>query len=352
MDIELIETLQLIIKRYGERTTGSVFIPMSDFHWYNERNGQLTRLQEAGMITKPRFYDNGVDITLTQAGRHFFDEQVGSVSLTKEKIYEILMALYKEMKIPEDCFGYERREAYRAIKQIQEEGLISGAIFVGSEQRRGPLTVWLDNAYITMAGRNYIDGFEKVTDDSSIIDLPHEFISACAKIADNPESYVNFDENGLNREVRNFLDSAIARFGYTIADQTQQGIGKTDKRAGELDIRISKNGIPVAIYEGLIHSTKQYLDDHIDKAIGKYNQSGCKSVFVVEFSRNKGFGGFWDNACDILEEHDKVSVKEENTGLLGVKMLKGTFDWEGQEGNFYYIGVNCYVKLFLTNSNY
>lgn len=137
MDIELIEALQLIIKRYGERTTGSVFIPMSDFHWYNERNGQLTRLQEAGMITKPRFYDNGADITLTQAGRHFFDEQVGSVSLTKEKIYEILMALYKEMKIPEDCFGYERREAYRAIKQIQEEGLISGAIFVGSEQRRG-----------------------------------------------------------------------------------------------------------------------------------------------------------------------------------------------------------------------
>ncbi len=65
---------------------------------------------------------------------------------------------------------------------------------------------------------------------------------------------------------------------------------------------------------------------------------------MVEFSRNKGFGGFWDNACDVLEEHDKVSVKEDNTGLLGVKMLKGTFDWEGQKGDFYYIGVNCYVK--------
>ena len=50
MDIELVETLKLIIDRYEGRTQGSVFIPMRDFPWYHERNGQLTRLQEAGMI--------------------------------------------------------------------------------------------------------------------------------------------------------------------------------------------------------------------------------------------------------------------------------------------------------------
>lgn len=174
------------------------------------------------------------------------------------------------------------------------------------------------------------------------VDLPHEFISACAKIADNPASYAGFDEDGLNREVRIFLDSAITRFGYTIADQTQQGLSGT--KPGELDIRISKNGIPVAIYEGLIHKDRNWLESHIDKAIGKYNQSGCKAVYVVEFSRNKGFGGFWDGATETLDEYSGIEVKEENTGLLGVKMLKGTFDWEGQKGDFYYIGVNCYVK--------
>ncbi len=78
MDIELVETLKLIIDRYEGRTQGSVFILMRDFPWYHERNGQLTRLQEAGMIIKPRFYDNGADITLTQAGRHFFDEPEGT----------------------------------------------------------------------------------------------------------------------------------------------------------------------------------------------------------------------------------------------------------------------------------
>ncbi len=345
MDIELVETLQLIIERYKGRTQGSVFIPMRDFPGYDERNGQLTRLHEGGWITKPRFYDNGAEIALTQAGRHFFDKPEGSVSLTKDKIYEILVKLQTAMKMPDDCFGYERKEANSVIKYLQDEGLLSGVGIITGGARKPPSIIWLEGATITLKGLQFIDGFKKELDGSSSIDLPREFISVCAKIADNPASYTSFDEDGLNREVRNFLDSAITRFGYTIADQTQQGFGKTDKKTGELDIRISKNGIPVAIYEGLIHKDKDWLISHIDKAIGKYNQSGCKVVYVVEYSRNKGFGGFWDAAIENVEEHSKIrDIVEENTGLFGVKMLKGTFDWDGQQGDFYYIGVNCYAK--------
>lgn len=245
MDIELVETLKLIMDRYDGRTKGSVFIPMCDFPWYNERDGQLTRLQTAGMIIKPRYFDNGAEITLTQAGRHFFDKQEGGVSLTKENIYKILVSLQKEMKMPDDCFGYERREANGIIKYLQDEGLISGAGIAMGGARKPPAIVWLEGATITLKGLQFIEDFEKAMNEPSDIDLPHEFISACAKIADNPASYASFDEDGLNREIRNCIDSAITRFGYTIADQTQQGLGKTDKKAGELDIRISKNGIQI-----------------------------------------------------------------------------------------------------------
>lgn len=317
---------------------------MRDFSWYNERDGQLTKLQEAGMNAKSRCFDNGAEITLTQAGRHFFDEQTGGVSLTKDKIYKILVSLQKEMKIPENCFGYDRREANGVIKYLQDEGLISGVGIAMGGARKPPAIIWLEGATITLKGLQFIEDIEKAMSEPSNIDIPHEFISACAKIVDSPSSYASFDEDGLNREIRNLLDSAITRFGYTIADQTQQGLGKTDKNAGELDIRISKNGIPVAIYEGLIHKDKDWLYNHIDKAIGRYNQSGCKAVYVVEFSRNKGFGGFWDGATEALDEYSGVNVKEENTGLLGVRMLKGTFEWEDQKGDFYYIGVNCYAK--------
>jgi len=73
MTEELEQTLKLIIDRYRDRSTGSVFIPMSDFPWYNERNGQLTKLYDEGMITRPRYYDNGVEIALTNIGREYFN---------------------------------------------------------------------------------------------------------------------------------------------------------------------------------------------------------------------------------------------------------------------------------------
>ena len=262
--------------------------------------------------------------------------------MTKELIYRMLVALRSEMKMPEDCFGFERREANGKIKYLQDQGLITGAKFSIGGSRNPVIIVWLENAAITLKGLEFIEEYEKSSVDT--ICLSHEFISACSKIADNPTSYSSFDEVGLNREIRNFLDSAISRFGFAIADQTQQGLGKTDKKPGEIDIRINKKGIPVAIFEGLIHKDKQYLLEHIEKAIGKYNKSGCKEIYVVEYSRNKGFGGFWDAACDNLAEIDYLSVDEENTGLLGVRMLKGSFEWEGQQGSFYYIGVNCYAK--------
>ncbi len=261
------------------------------------------------------------------------------MSLNKDKTYEILNSLSKKMTVPDGCFGLEPGPCKSAIKQLQEQGFIQGVAFAEGGWDPNPKLMWIERGYVTTKGFQFIEDYRKTE-----VSLSQELISACAKIADNPLSYDNFDEDGLNREVRNFLDSAITRFGYSIADQTQQGFGKTDKKAGELDIRINKNGIPVAIYEGLIHNGRDWLEKHIEKAIGKYNQSGCKAVFVVEFSRNKGFGRFWDDATETIDEYRGVSAKEENTGLLGVKMLKGIFDWEGQNGDFYYIGVNCYAK--------
>lgn len=65
MDIKLVETIKLIIERYQGRTKDSVFIPLHDFPWYNELNKQLSQLQAEGMIIKPRYFDDGVNITLS-----------------------------------------------------------------------------------------------------------------------------------------------------------------------------------------------------------------------------------------------------------------------------------------------
>lgn len=70
MNKELENTLLLIIDRTGNKN--SVFIPMEDFSWYSIRDNQLKRLHSLGMIIKPRFFDNGAEIRLTEEGRNYF----------------------------------------------------------------------------------------------------------------------------------------------------------------------------------------------------------------------------------------------------------------------------------------
>lgn len=48
MDVELVDSLKLIIDRYEARTKGSVFIPLEDFCWYDHRHGQLSQLADMG----------------------------------------------------------------------------------------------------------------------------------------------------------------------------------------------------------------------------------------------------------------------------------------------------------------
>lgn len=268
------------------------------------------------------------------------------MTLSTEKKYEMLVALKDKMDVEPGDFGFEGKATYRAIKLLQDEGYIADGAFAVSGCDPTPQIVWLGKAYVTEKGFDFLEKYSrKNSDEDIIIDLTHEMITACAKIADGIASYKDFDENGYNRLIRDYLDAGLSRFGYSICDQTEQGLGKTDKKPGELDIRINKTGIPVAIFEGLIHKDEPYLYKHIDKAVGRYNQSGCKTVYVVEYSKNVRFDDFWENAVISIEKKPEVNgVQLFETNLMGVKALKAKHDWNGEQIDLIYLGVNCYWK--------
>ena len=81
MTKELHDTLLFIDNKIKGSQTKSVFIPMEEFFWYGERNGQLTSLYEMGYITKPLFYDNGVQIQLTVKGREFININIEELQM-------------------------------------------------------------------------------------------------------------------------------------------------------------------------------------------------------------------------------------------------------------------------------
>ena len=342
LDVELVETLRFIIDRCEGRTHDAVSISMEDFPWFNERNGQLSRLHGEGMITEPFYNDNKACIRLTSRGRHFFDVGPMPRMLTEFELYAVLAALRDGTDVMQGTEALGKEDTYRAVRQLQDEGLIAGADFAEGGRGGPPLMMWINNAYVTMEGRKFLASVEdSSTMDSQKSKLLNEIVSACARIADNPVSYAELDEDGLNRELRNFLDSALTSFGYLVSDQSQQGMGNSEKRPGELDIRITKGGVPVAILEGLIHKDRQYLLEHIQKATGRYNFSGCKNVFVVEYSRNKDYGRFLASARKSLDSIQGVTLSEFDTGLLGVRVLRGRYAWGGAYGALNYVGVNC-----------
>ena len=336
------ETLRLIIDRCESQSCEEVFIPLEDFPWFHRGNGQLTRLCSEGMSAKPFFSDNVARIRLTDRGRHFFDESPMQRMLPVSKLHSALEALSEGASIEGGLPGLGKEDTYRAVRQLQDEGFIGGVVFVEDDACGIPLVIRLGKAFVTMKGREFLSSYMSSPGvNVSDGDLINVLVSACAKIADNPSSYSMFDEDGLNRELRDFLDLALSPQGYSVSDQTQQGLGKSGNRPGELDIRIGKCGVPVAILEGLIHRSERYLREHIEKATGRYNLSGCKAVLIIEFPRNKDFNRFWESSCNCLANMQGVELNPVDTGLFGVKMLRGTFDWNEENGDLLYIGVNC-----------
>ena len=64
---------------------------------------------------------------------------------------------------------------------------------------------------------------------------------------------------------------------YQIKDQTRQGESQKGDDAGEVDIQICVDGFPIVMIEALVLDSlkKQYLGDHINKVLTKYDPNGC-----------------------------------------------------------------------------
>ncbi len=87
MTKELYDTLKIIDEKIKSTKQENVFISIREFPWYNERNGQLTKLFEAGLITKPVFYDDGASLRLTTKGKEYLKIHHEAVGEKKPSVF-------------------------------------------------------------------------------------------------------------------------------------------------------------------------------------------------------------------------------------------------------------------------
>ena len=112
--------------------------------------------------------------------------------------------------------------------------------------------------------------------------------------------YENVKEDNINDGIRNQLDMV-----YNIKDQTRQGKSESGKDAGEVDIEICENSIPVVIMEGLKMDSfkKEYLDVHINKALVNYDPNGCPLVYILIYATVKRFEDFWEKIVNHMKDY-------------------------------------------------
>lgn len=175
-------------------------------------------------------------------------------------------------------------------------------------------------------------------------------LNALACLCGNRTYNTSSDEDTMNDYIRDLLDKSLE-----IRDQTRQGISSKSTnaekgRAGELDIQIRFNGIPIGIYEGLrLESVEEkIIHDHIEKATIKYNPQGCKEVFIVTYviKQKKGFGEYWKRFVECVnrykqedDEYNIKSIEEIDTSMSAIRALHGKYYMDEMEHNVYIIAV-------------
>ena len=95
-------------------------------------------------------------------------------------------------------------------------------------------------------------------------------------------------------ERNDYISDILGAIGYTVRDQTRRGSSLSGKGSGELDIFVSKDGLPFTVIEAmnLDSLNTSYLNIHLDK-IFSYDTSGNKFNVCLSYVRMADFNSFW-----------------------------------------------------------
>ena len=133
--------------------------------------------------------------------------------------------------------------------------------------------------------------------------------------------YKDKNENDINDGIRDSLSML-----YEVKDQTRQGESSTGKDAGEIDLLLCNNGLPIAILEGLVLNSfkKQYFDEHISKVLTNYDPNGCPIVYILIYAKVARFDELWQKVVDHLSSYNYPyeiiePVEEKETSLAESK---------------------------------
>ena len=158
-------------------------------------------------------------------------------------------------------------------------------------------------------------------------------LRAISKLQRNHHYNADSSEDTMNDYIRDILDE-----NYFMKDQTRQGESENGDGAGEVDIQLCYDGLPVVMIEGIKVSSleRDRLDSHMNKVLTKYDPNGCPYAFLIVYTTVKNFDSGYENIFNHFENYSypfsqESSLLDVDTGYAELKHAQIILNRNGQK---------------------
>ena len=175
----------------------------------------------------------------------------------------------------------------------------------------------------------------QIEDDSRIPEkeICDKMLRALSKLQRNHHYNADSSEDTMNDYIRDILGES-----YFMKDQTRQGDSENGDEAGEVDIQLCYDGLPVVMIEGIKVSSleRERLDSHMNKVLTKYDPNGCPYTFLIVYTTAKNFDLGYKNIFNHFDKYSypfprECSLLDVETGYGELKHAQIILNRNGQK---------------------
>lgn len=214
-----------------------------------------------------------------------------AVDFTFEGLKNDISLLHSEDKTLKNAIG-------KALKPNESGYLVRNIFYLDSD-------IFLEKAKKPLSNQERLN--VDIEAANTVLD---DLIQIGERVCLNHSINASSSENSINDSFRDML---FVKEYHEVKDQTRHGISTSGKDAAEVDILLTKGGKEIAIFEGLkLNSVKtSYIDEHISKAITKYNALGT-ATFIVAYVTSTDFEAFWERYSEHIQHYNfQLQIKKE-----------------------------------------
>lgn len=158
-------------------------------------------------------------------------------------------------------------------------------------------------------------------------------LRAISKLQRNHNYNTDSNEDTMNDYIRDILDES-----YIIKDQTRQGESESGDEAGEVDIQICYEGLPIVMIEGVKVASleRSRLDTHMNKVLTRYDPNGCPYAFLIVYTIVKQFDEGYEKIFNYFKEYkypfsSETELMDVDTGYGELKHAQIILNRNGQK---------------------